>query len=83
MLDTKWDMEEALRVRGKEERDEGRAEGQEEANNLMCATFAWVKREFGIAKAMEIMENPVEYDLFLDKFQKPPEYARFTGIDKP
>ena len=49
----------------------------------MCATFAWVKREFGIAKAMEIMENPVEYDLFLDKFQKPPEYARFTGIDKP
>ena len=36
MLDTKWDMEEALRVRGEEER----AEGQKEMAALLTGVFA-------------------------------------------
>ena len=72
MLKTEWNMDEALRVRGEEERAE--------ANNLMRAVFAWVKEKFGIAKAAEIMENPVEYNSFLAEFKKSPDYGRFMGI---
>ena len=79
MLDTKCDMEEALRVRGEEER----AEGQKEMAALLTGVFAWVKEKFGLPKAVEIMENPIELNSFMDKFKKSPEYARFTGIDKP
>lgn len=72
MLKTEWNMDEALRVRGEEERAE--------ANNLMRAVFAWVKEKFGISKAAEIMENPVEYNSFLAEFKKSPDYGRFMGI---
>lgn len=72
MLKTEWNMDEALRVRGEEERAE--------ANNLMRAVFAWVKEKFGIAKAAEIMENPVEYNSFLAEFKKSPDYGHFMGI---
>lgn len=72
MLNTEWNMDEALRVRGEEERAE--------ANNLMRAVFAWVKEKFGISKAAEIMENPVEYNSFLAEFKKSPDYGRFMGI---
>lgn len=75
MLDTKWDMAEALRARGEEER--------KEAIDLTMAVFSWVKEKFGLPKAVEIMENPIELNSFMDKFKKSPEYARFTGIDKP
>ncbi len=72
MLKTEWNMDEALRVRGEEERAE--------ANNLMRAVFSWVKEKFGISKAAEIMENPVEYNSFLAEFKKSPDYGRFMGI---
>lgn len=74
MLDTKWDMAEALRVSGEE---------RKEAIDLTMAVFSWVKEKFGLPKAVEIMENPIELNSFMDKFKKSPEYARFTGIDKP
>ena len=47
---------------------------------LMRAVFAWVKEKFGIAKAAEIMENPVEYNSFMTEFKKSPDYGRFMGI---
>lgn len=75
MLNTEWNMDEALRVRGEEER--------KEAIDLTMAVFSWVKEKFGLPKAVEIMENPIELNSFMDKFKKSPEYARFTGIDKP
>ena len=76
MLDTKWDMDEALRVRGEEER----AEGQKEMAALLTGVFSWVKEEFGIAKAAEIMENPEECASYMDKFRKSPDYSRFMGV---
>lgn len=47
---------------------------------LMRAVFAWVKEKFSIAKAAEIMENPVEYNSFMAEFKKSPDYGRFMGI---
>lgn len=72
MLNTEWNMDEALRVRGEEER--------KEAIDLTMAVFSWVKEKFGLPKAVEIMENPIELNSFMDKFKKSQDYGRFMGI---
>lgn len=83
MLNAEWNMDEALRIRGEEERAEGKAEGkaegQKEMAALLSAVFTWVRDKFGLEKASEMMDNPDERDAYMAEFKNSPEYNRLMG----
>lgn len=40
------------------------------------ALFAWVKEEFGVKKAVEMMRNKDEQDMLMAQFESLPEYSQ-------